>query len=273
VRATGWIGKAVPAAVVFVLACCAPANATVFTNSTPVQITDTGLWTSSIVVGGLTGTVTDVDVTVNISHSREPDMDVYLDGPTLGDPTVLFSDSGVGPGTATMTFDDAAAAGVPAGTAWTDGVFKPSNVNPGPGTCLDDPFGSGPTLAQWNGSDPNGTWVLDLYDDCFNSPGALSSWSIDIATTTDPPPDGDGDGVPDASDQCPSQAGPASNGGCPVVSQPPPDTSACDAARSALEKAKKKLKKLKQNDAPKGAIKRAKQKVKKAKFAVHEACG
>jgi hypothetical protein len=33
-----------------------------------------------------------------------------------------------------------------------------------------------------------------------------------------PPPDGDGDGVPDASDACPAQAGPASNGGCPEAS-------------------------------------------------------
>ncbi|MFA5788209.1 MAG: VCBS repeat domain-containing M23 family metallopeptidase, partial [Actinomycetota bacterium] len=35
--------------------------------------------------------------------------------------------------------------------------------------------------------------------------------------------DRDGDGVPDSSDQCPDQAGPASNGGCPVVDQQPPD--------------------------------------------------
>ena len=38
-----------------------------------------------------------------------------------------------------------------------------------------------------------------------------------------PPPDADGDGVPDSSDACPTQAGPASNGGCPVpVVVPPP---------------------------------------------------
>jgi Ca2+-binding RTX toxin-like protein len=35
------------------------------------------------------------------------------------------------------------------------------------------------------------------------------------------PPDGDGDGVPDASDNCPAQAGPASNGGCPVTGTQP----------------------------------------------------
>jgi hypothetical protein len=35
------------------------------------------------------------------------------------------------------------------------------------------------------------------------------------------PPDTDGDGVPDDVDQCPNEAGPASNNGCPL---PPPDT-------------------------------------------------
>jgi hypothetical protein len=38
-----------------------------------------------------------------------------------------------------------------------------------------------------------------------------------------PAADGDGDGVLDAADRCPGQAGPASNGGCPVQ-QPPVDT-------------------------------------------------
>jgi hypothetical protein len=36
-----------------------------------------------------------------------------------------------------------------------------------------------------------------------------------------PPPDADGDGVPDADDGCPNEPGPASNGGCPLPSDPP----------------------------------------------------
>jgi subtilisin family serine protease len=35
-----------------------------------------------------------------------------------------------------------------------------------------------------------------------------------------PPPDGDGDGVPDAADNCPAQPGPAASHGCPAVSDP-----------------------------------------------------
>ena len=33
--------------------------------------------------------------------------------------------------------------------------------------------------------------------------------------------DTDADGVPDAQDQCPTQGGPATNGGCPELSPPP----------------------------------------------------
>jgi len=37
-----------------------------------------------------------------------------------------------------------------------------------------------------------------------------------------PPSDRDGDSVPDASDGCPDEPGPASNNGCPIVTPPPP---------------------------------------------------
>jgi hypothetical protein len=92
----------------------------------------------------------------------------------------------------------------------------------------------------------------------------------DVTLTANAPPDGDGDGVPDASDNCPAEAGPASNGGCPIVV--PPDNTACEKAEAKLDKAKKKLKKLKAQDAAKPKIKKAKKKVKKAKQAVKEAC-
>jgi hypothetical protein len=94
----------------------------------------------------------------------------------------------------------------------------------------------------------------------------------DVTLTAHAPADTDtdGDGVPDASDNCPSVAGPASNGGCPVVT--PPDTTACEKAEHKLDKARAKLKKLKHHDASEKQIDRAKKKVKGAKQAVKDAC-
>jgi hypothetical protein len=49
-----------------------------------------------------------------------------------------------------------------------------------------------------------------------------NTYNIVVNTTTDP--DTDGDGVPDSQDNCPNEAGPASNNGCPgtTCSLPPP---------------------------------------------------
>jgi hypothetical protein len=55
--------------------------------------------------------------------------------------------------------------------------------------------------------------------------GTATEWEILGALVgnpiTLPPADTDKDGVPDASDNCPAVAGPASNGGCPVAQQAP----------------------------------------------------
>ncbi len=84
--------------------------------------------------------------------------------------------------------------------------------------------------------------------------------------------DDDGDGVVDGSDQCPTEFGTIHGFGCVQAFPPPPDTSACDAAKAKLEKKKAKLEKLRKQDASKKKIDKAKKKVKKAKDAKKEAC-
>jgi F5/8 type C domain/Glycosyl hydrolases family 16 len=64
-----------------------------------------------------------------------------------------------------------------------------------------------------------------IQGDVRATPWGISLWDIRVCNGScsgpapPPPPDGDGDGVPDSSDQCPNEAGPADNYGCPV---PPP---------------------------------------------------
>ena len=111
--------------------------------------------------------------------------------------------------------------------------------------------------------DGDGDGVPDTSDNCPAVAGPASNNGCPVGA-----PDSDGDGTPDASDDCPAVAGPASNAGCPVSTVDPQ----CDEARAKLKKAKKKLKKLKANDAPRKKIKKAKKKVKKAKNAVAQEC-
>jgi hypothetical protein len=117
-----------------------------------------------------------------------------------------------------------------------------------------------------DGDDDNDS-VADGADNC-----ALVANAGQANTDGDPQGDAcdaddDGDGVADAGDSCPTQAASTSDG-CPAAV----DDGACAAAQAKLDKAKKKLKKLKRKDAPAPKIKKAKKKVKKAKQAVAEAC-
>jgi hypothetical protein len=115
--------------------------------------------------------------------------------------------------------------------------------------------------------DSDGDGIANGADDCPLQAGPAANGGCPLA----PPADQDGDGVPDATDQCPTKAGPASNGGCPKSTEPPVDK-ACEAARKKLKAAKAKLKKLKSKDASAAKIKKAKAKVKKAKAAVKKKC-
>ena len=60
--------------------------------------------------------------------------------------------------------------------------------------------------------DSDGDGIPDATDDCPNEPGPSSNNGCPVAD-----PDTDGDGVPDSTDACPSDPGPADNNGCPVT--------------------------------------------------------
>jgi hypothetical protein len=66
-------------------------------------------------------------------------------------------------------------------------------------------------------TDSDGT--PDSTDQCPTVAGPASNGGCPLPPP--PPVDTDSDGTPDSSDNCPTVAGPASNGGCPL---PPPDT-------------------------------------------------
>jgi hypothetical protein len=100
-------------------------------------------------------------------------------------------------------------------------------------------------------ADSDGDGVPDASDNCPAQAGPPSNGGCPASGDGD----SDGDGVPDTSDNCPAQAGPASNGGCPVTSAPPP-SAACDAARAKLDAAKKKLKRSVKKAAARARAKR-----------------
>jgi subtilisin-like proprotein convertase family protein len=145
---------------------------TVASTAVPRSIDDLSTVTSQLSFSGL-NSVTDVNITFDITHSFAGDLDVYLISP-LGTQVELFS--GVGgqfnnfTGT---TLDQDADTSIADGTAPFTGTFSPEGL-----------------LSDFNGENPNGIWRLLIRDTADGDEGTLNSWSLEIAgqelfTTTD----------------------------------------------------------------------------------------
>jgi hypothetical protein len=59
--------------------------------------------------------------------------------------------------------------------------------------------------------------VVSEYVRHFTLGADVHAYRFGTVQNNTPPPDTDGDGIPDAQDACPNQAGPTSNNGCPIV--------------------------------------------------------
>jgi hypothetical protein len=167
-----------------------------FSSALPIVIPAAGFsgpanpYPSSIVVSGVTGTVTDVDVSVfNLTHGNSFDVDLLLDGPG-GQNTILMNFAGGGPVSVDLTFDDAAPLLIGNGGVVSSGTWSPFAYflfAPLPGPAPNAPFPYGFSLAAFNGTDPNGTWSLwanDAFAFGFGDTGIVNGgWSLTITTT------------------------------------------------------------------------------------------
>jgi subtilisin-like proprotein convertase family protein len=199
------------------------AAAATFSNATPIVVPRPGPpagcpttcpsenatpYPSTIAVIGLSGTVTDVNVTLrNVTYEFNglADADVLLVAPG-GRAVMIMSDvcgndSNPYPvaSAITLTFDDQAPAPIPANAACAAGTYRPLDDD-GDGEFpfhVADGFTDGPTapattlpLSTFNGIDPNGQWSLYVVDDYPNDPdpsgraGQIGGgWSIDLVTS------------------------------------------------------------------------------------------
>lgn len=156
----------------------APDQAAVTTNAAggPVELPDLSQVTAPLLVTGMTGTVVDLNVSLDIAHTYDGDLDVTLHSPS-GRRVLLFSDVGdAGDGFIGLTLDDEASTSVTLGAAPFTGSFRPEGV-----------------LAGFDGDDPNGVWTLEVIDDSAADAGALNGWSITV-TVAEPTATTDSDG-------------------------------------------------------------------------------
>ena len=177
------------------------AGAATFSNPTVITMPNAGFaapaipYQTVINVDGLTGTVTDANVTLSaVSHACLSDADVLLTGPG-GARSLLLSDAGgycepdaVG---VTITVDDEAATTYPC-NATPSGTFKPTNDPTTDGDCIPNadafppPAPPGPypvALSSFDGASPNGAWSLFVNDESGGDAGSIAGgWSLELLT-------------------------------------------------------------------------------------------
>jgi len=165
------------------------------TNAGLVTIPDIGTATpypSDIYVSGMTGVVTNVTVSLNeLSHTYVHDVNVLLTAPG-GQNALLMSHVGgtLGVTNVSLTFDDAASAGLPLDSQVVTGTYKPTADAGGvtfPTPAPAPPYGA--SLSALNGSAPNGVWSLYILDDSANDHGMVAGgWSVTITTQSNTAP-------------------------------------------------------------------------------------
>ncbi len=115
--------------------------------------------------GFSSGTIIDVNVTIDITHTWDSDLDISITSPS-GTTVILSDDNGGGGDDYTNTvFDDSAGTSITAGSAPFTGNFSPEG-----------------NLSDFIGEDPSGTWTLTIFDDFAGDVGTLNSFSIEVCT-------------------------------------------------------------------------------------------
>ncbi|GAA4031830.1 zinc-dependent metalloprotease family protein [Flavobacterium cheonhonense] len=145
-------------------------DCTVFTSTNvPITIpTTANVTVNSTLNVASTNTISDVNVTVNISHTWVNDMTITLISPT-GTQVQLVAQPCVSDSLLNInaTFDDS-------GTALV------CQTNPAISGTI-QPFQS---LSAFNGQNMNGTWTLRVLDSFNQDGGTINSWSLRLCSTT-----------------------------------------------------------------------------------------
>ena len=132
----------------------------------------------SLVVSGLPGSVTHLRVRLNgLAHSWPGDIGALLVSPD-GQRVMLMSGAWDNPVTATpvsLTFADGAPQPPMTGAPVT-GTYRPTNYRGATLPGVPGPYRT--ALAALNGTDPNGTWSLYVFDFVSGLSGTISGYSL-----------------------------------------------------------------------------------------------
>ncbi|HNQ90946.1 MAG TPA: Ig-like domain-containing protein [Verrucomicrobiota bacterium] len=151
-----------PVATVTVEVTASQSVTTTYSHSTPQAIPDRGTVLSTIVISDAYA-IRDINVQLNITHTRDSDLQVFLRAPD-GTVIELFRNvGGSGQNFTGTVLDDEAGTLISAGTAPFAGTYRPTG-----------------DLSQLEGKSVTGTWTLEIRDTAKKQTGTLNGWSITI---------------------------------------------------------------------------------------------
>lgn len=166
-----------------------PPATSAWVNTNTITIPDYGVGTpypSSINVTGLVGRVSKATVTLNgVRHGFPHDINVLLVSPS-GTNVLTMSHTGGGHSVTniTLTFDDTAAGSLANYGPISSGVFKPTSYEGPvhlPGTAPSSSYRFALSDLSW--TEPNGAWLLYVYDDSIGDAGSIArGWSLNLTT-------------------------------------------------------------------------------------------
>ncbi|MDO9207007.1 MAG: Ig-like domain-containing protein, partial [Sulfuricurvum sp.] len=133
-----------------------------YANETDYGISDYNTTLSAINITD-SGTIQDLNVQINLTHSWDGDLNISLVAPNGTVIGLSSYNGGSGNNYSNTLFDDEAVTSITSGAAPFSGIFRPEGL-----------------LSGLDGLEMQGTWVLRISDDAGADWGTLLSWSVTI---------------------------------------------------------------------------------------------
>ena len=133
----------------------------------PKTIADNSTVSSSLDVSALGGNLTDVNVSLDITHSYTGDLSITLIAPDSTRISLVSGRGNSGDNFTNTTFDQQAGTSI-TGVTSANAPFTGSYIPEG-------------NLSSLNGS-PNGTWTLEVVDGASGDTGSINGWSLQLTT-------------------------------------------------------------------------------------------
>jgi LPXTG-site transpeptidase (sortase) family protein len=139
-----------------------------------VAIVNAGTFTSTITVSGVNTYLLDLDMTTDIRHTANLDLDITLTSPA-GTVVTITTDNG---GFNDDVFD---------GTLWDDDGGVPVTDAIYADGVTATPLVPEEAMGAFIGENPNGDWTLTIVDDAAGDSGSLDQWDLYVTTITSSP--------------------------------------------------------------------------------------